>query len=90
MAITWNPSDPIILITRLLEQLRKLAAHAGVPYADAQILEKVLAIIRSTRDYEYALTTWDNKTAADQTWSNFKKHFHEAQLQLNRIQGPAM
>ena len=55
MAITWNPSDPIILITRPLEQLRKLAAHAKVPYTDAQILEKALAIIRSTRDYEYAV-----------------------------------
>ena len=57
MAITWNPSDPIILITRPLEQLRKLAAHDGVPHTDAQILEKALAIIRSIRNYEYALTT---------------------------------
>ena len=90
MAIAWNPSDPIILITRPLEQLRKLAIHAKVPYTDAQILEKALSIIRATRDYEYALTTWDNKPADQKTWANFKTHFHEAQVQLKTIRGPTM
>ena len=75
MAISWNPSDPIILITRPLEQLRKIADHAGVPHTNAQILEKALSIMRATRDYEYALTMWDNKDAADKTWSNLKKTF---------------
>ena len=56
MNTTWLPSDPLILLTRLLEQLRKLAQHAGIPYTDAQILEKALAIIRVTKDFEYALT----------------------------------
>ena len=83
MALAWNPSDPIILITRPLEQLRKIATHAKVPYTDAQILEKALSIIRATRDYEYALTTWDDKAADQKTWANFKTHFHEAQYQLN-------
>ena len=35
MSMTWTPSDPIILLARLLEQPKKLSLHAGVPYSDA-------------------------------------------------------
>ena len=90
MNTTWLPSDPIVLLTRPLEQLRKLAEHAGIPYSDTQILEKGLAIIRATRDFEYALTMWENKPLHSQTWPNFKSHFHEAQLNLKKIRGPTM
>ena len=56
MSMNWQPSDPIVLLTRPIEQLQKLATYAGIPYTDSQILEKGLTIIRSTRDFEYALT----------------------------------
>jgi len=45
MSMTWLASDPIILLTKPLEDLNKLATHAGVPYTPKQILEKALAII---------------------------------------------
>ena len=35
MNTTWLPSGPLILSTRLLKQLRKLAEHAGIPRTDA-------------------------------------------------------
>ena len=79
MSMTWLPSDPIILLTRLLEQLEKLAQQAGIPYTPAQILEKALSIIRATCDYELTLTFWKKKPSADKTWTNLKTHFHEAQ-----------
>ena len=90
MSMTWLPSDPIVLLTRPLEQLQKLATHAGIPYSSSQILEKALAIVRGTRDFEYALTLWEQKSAADKTWENFKTHFHEEQLNLKKIRGPTM
>ena len=90
MSMNWQPTDPIILLTRPIEQLQKLATQAGIPYTDSQILEKGLTIIRSTRDFEYALTQWENKASADKTWASFKTHFHEAQLQLKKIRGPIM
>ena len=90
MAMDWNPADPIVLITRPLEQLRKLVEQAKVPYTDAQILDKGLSLIKATRDYEYALTLWDEKPSTDKTWPNFKNHFHEAQLKLKSIRGPTM
>lgn len=84
MPMTWLLSDPIVLLTRLLEQLQKLAVHAGIPYSSNQILEKALAIVRGTRDFEYALTLWEQKPAAAKTWDNFKTHFHEEQLNLKK------
>ena len=60
--MTWNISDPIVLIIRPLEQLRKLASHAGVPCTNVQTLQKGLFLIIATRDYENALTLWDIKS----------------------------
>ena len=90
MTSPWQPTDPIILLTRPLEQLQKLATQAGIPYTDSQILEKGLTKIRATRDFEYALTLWEDKPEEQKTWANLKTHFHEAQLQLKKIRGPTM
>lgn len=90
MTMTWQPNDPIVLLTRPIEQLQNLATQAGMPYADSQILEKGLTLTRATRDFEYALTKWEEKPQQEKTWPNFKTHFHEAQLQLKRIRGPTM
>ena len=90
MSMSWQPSDPMVVLTRPVEDLQKLATQAGIPYTDSQILEKGLTIIRATRDFEYALMQWEAKPQADKTWANFKTHFHEAQLQLKQIRGPTM
>ena len=76
MSTAWLPLDPFVMLTKPLEQLNKLAVHAGIPHADQQTLEKALAIVRSTRDFEYALTLWESKLDQDKTWDNFKTHFH--------------
>jgi len=88
--MSWQPTDPMVLLTRPLEQLQKLATQANIPYTDNQILEKGLSLVRVTCDFEYALTQWENKPQNQKTWAHFKTHFHEAQLQLKQIRGPTM
>ena len=56
MAMIWQPSEPLVLLTRPLENLQKLAKQANIPFTDKQILEKGLTLIRRTRDFEHALT----------------------------------
>ena len=80
----------MVLLTRPLEQLQKLAAQAGIPYTDNQILQKELQLIRKTNDFEYTLTQWEDKNDVDKTWHNLKSHFHEYQLKLKSTQGPTM
>ena len=90
MSMIQLPSDPIILLTRPLEQLEKLAQQAGIPYTLAQILEKVLSIIRATHNYKLTLTFQENKSSADKTWTNLKTHFHEVQQYLKTVYGLTM
>ena len=75
LSITFNPADPMIAIFRPIEQLKKLAISAKIPYSEAQLLEFGLTLIRNTRDFEKALGEWKNKPQPDKTWSNFKTHF---------------
>ena len=56
MAMTWLLSNPIIMLTKPIEELNKLAHQAGIPCIQVQILEKALSIIRAARDFELALT----------------------------------
>ena len=84
------PSDPIILLIRLLEQLKKLLVHEEVPYTNIQILEKVLSIIKATCDLKYELSKWKEKPNSKKNWANLKTHFYEDQLQLKKIKGPLM
>lgn len=90
MAMTWFLHNSISLITRPLEQLKKLATRAGVPCTEKQRLEKALVIVRAMRDFEHALALWENKTDADKAWENFKARFHEEQLSLKKNRGPTM
>ena len=90
MSLTWQPSDPMVILTRPLEQLKKLAVQAHMPYTDCQILQKGLQLIRNTNDFEYALQMWEGKSDEEKTWTNFKTHFHEHQLNLRNIRGPTM
>ena len=38
MSLAWQPSEPMVLLARPLEQLQKLAAQAGMPCTDNQML----------------------------------------------------
>ena len=60
IAITWQPQDPMVLLTWPTENLQKLVIQAGLPYSDNQLLEKGLTIICNTRDFEHALTMWED------------------------------
>ena len=41
MMMSWQPTDPIVLLTRPIEQLQKLATQVGIPYTDSQILVRI-------------------------------------------------
>ena len=90
MSLSQQPSDLLVLLTRPLDQLKKLAVQANMPCTESQILEKDSQLIRNASDFEYALTQWEDKNPADKTWANFKTHFHDHQLKLKKVRGPTM
>lgn len=87
---TFSPSDPLVTIWNPLEKLKKFAKFAELPYSDEQIIDFALQLIRNTRDFEQGLIDWNKKPKADQTWSNLKQHFKEAQQALKEVRGPSM
>ena len=90
LSTSFNPSEPLIVLFRPIEQLQKLATAANIPYSLEQQLEIGLTIIRSTRDFEKALGDWNEMAVASKTWDSFKSHFTQAQSALKAIRGPTM
>ena len=84
------PSDPMVTIYRPIEQLRKLAEIARIPYTESQIVDFGIQLIKNTRDFETALGEWNRKPDDDKTWEIFKQHFQDAQQTLKDIHGPTM
>ena len=84
------PSDPMVTIYRPIEQLRKLAEIARIPYTESQIVDFGIQLIKNTRDFETALGEWNRKPDDDKTWEIFKQHFQDAQQTLKDIRGPTM
>ena len=75
LSTSFNPSNPMIVLFRSIEQLQKLATAAKIPYSLEQQIELGLTIICSTRDFEKALGEWNAMDAVTKTWELFKSHF---------------
>ena len=88
--ISFNTADLMVLIYWPIEQLQKFIISADIPYFDAQQLEFILTLIRSTRDFEKGLSDWNRKVQLDKTWLNFKTHFKDTQTELKDIRRPTM
>ena len=80
----------MVTIYRPIEQLKKLAEIARIPYTESQIVDFGLQLIKSTKDFETALGEWNKKSEDEKTWDNFKIHFQNAQQTLKDIRGPTM
>ena len=88
--MVFHPADPLVTIFTPLEDLRELGTYARNPYSEAQIVNYGLTILKQTSDFEKYLETWYARPVVDQTWSNFKDHFEEAQRSLKKVRGTTM
>ena len=90
LATPFVPSDPMVTIYRPIEQLRKLAEIAKIPYTETQIIDFGIQLIKNTKDFETALGEWNRRPEEEKTWGIFKDHFQDAQQTLKDIRGPTM
>ena len=75
LSTPFVPSDSLVTIFRPIEQLRKLAEIAKIPYTETQIVDFGLQLIKNTRDFESALGEWNRRDEQNKTWELFKEHF---------------
>ena len=73
-----------------IEDLVSLADAAGMPKTAAQVVNYGIGIIKKTNDFEKALIEWYNLPIHNQTWTQFKQHFTDAQNELRKIRGPKL
>ena len=85
--ITYHPADPMIILDNPIENLKKDAEAAGIPYTTDQLLNIGINVIQNTRDFERTLGDWELLGTVDKTWEWFKEHFYDVQQQLC-VEGP--
>ena len=88
--MSFHPADLLILLYNPIENLKKMAEAAEIPYTADQLLDIRLPVVRNTRDFERALGAWQLLPFANKTWGRFKTHFKDTQEQLRVIRRPTM
>ncbi len=87
---TWNIIDPPVVIFNMLEDLLSISQAGNVTKTQEQLLQLGIDIIKRTGEFETALTAWFALPGADHNWANFKNHFTDAHIALQRVRGTSM
>jgi hypothetical protein len=86
----YDPREPLSTVFDSLEELEDLGKAAQLPYTAAQIISFAHEILMRSNIFENSLITWNEKTAVNKTWVNFKSHFENAHKALRLVRGKTM
>ena len=89
-SFVYNLRDPLVSLFDQVEDLKKLAIAAQMPYTNLQIINFGVQLIRNTHDFQDGLKSWYDTPIANQTWMNFKMHFEDEHDKLKLIRGETM
>jgi hypothetical protein len=89
-AFVYNLQDPLVLLFDQVEDLKKLADAAQMPYTTRQIVNFGVQLIRNTHDFQDGLKAWYDIDEADKTWPNFKILFEDEHDKLRLVRGETM
>jgi hypothetical protein len=77
-------------VEKLFKQIQDCVYYAeagGATIGPAQQINVAYAKIFATGSFMSACRRWNEKEAADETWTNFKIHFAASHRQHNKMQG---
>ena len=80
-----DPTAPIAMIFKQVDEGQKFAAAAGCPFTPAQIVQCALNLILQTGRYTDTYKEWLRKPAHQQTYLELKRVFTEAYQLNNQI-----
>ena len=80
--LTFTLSDPIDTILNKIEDLAELGELSSRPFSDTQLTDFSFIIVNRNRAFREDIRLWMRKTAAEQTFANFKTHFTRAHVEL--------
>jgi hypothetical protein len=87
MRRAWDPQQPVETLFKQIQDCADYSEAKGVPIGPSQQINLGYATIFTTGHFMSACRRWNEKPAADKTWTHFKSHFAAAHRQHKQIQG---
>jgi hypothetical protein len=87
MRRAWDHQQPVETLFKQIQDCADYSGAGGVPIDPSQQINVGYAKIFATGHFISACCRWNEKAAADKTWTHFKSHFTAAHRQHNQMQG---
>jgi hypothetical protein len=87
MRRAWDPNQPVESLFKQIQDCADYSEAGGVPLGPSQQINVGYAKIFATGQCMSACRRWNEKTAADKTWTHFKSHFAAAHRQHKQMKG---
>jgi hypothetical protein len=87
MRRAWEPQQPVESLFKKIQDCADYLEAGGVPIGHSQQINVVYANIFATGKFMRACRRWNEKPAAEKTWTHFKSHFAAAHRQHKQITG---
>jgi hypothetical protein len=87
MRQAWDPQQPVEILFKKIQDCADYSEAGGIPPGHSQQINVGYAKIFATGQFMSACRRWNEKPAADKTWTHFKSHFAAAHRQHKQMQG---
>jgi hypothetical protein len=87
MRRAWDTQQPVLTLFKQIKDCADYSEAGGVPIGPSQQIDVGYAKIFATWHFTSACRRWNDKPAADKTWTHFKSHFAAAHRQHKQVQG---
>jgi hypothetical protein len=87
MRLPWDPQHPVETLFKQIRDCADYSEAGGVPIVPSQQINVGYANIFATGKFMSACRRWNEKPAAEKTWTHFKSHFAAAHRQHKQMQG---
>jgi hypothetical protein len=87
MRRAWDPQQPVETLSKQIQDCADYPEAGGFPIGPSQQINVGYANIFATGHFMSAYRRWNEKPAADKTWTQFKSHFAAAHRQHKQMQG---
>jgi hypothetical protein len=83
----WDPYQPVESLFKHIQDCADYSEAGGVPIGPSQKINVGYANIFATSQFMSACRRWNEKTAAEKTWTHLKSHFAAARHQHKQMKG---
>jgi hypothetical protein len=87
MRRAWDPQQPVESLFKQIQDCADYSEAGGVPIGPSQQINVGYAKKFATGHFMSACRRWNEKPAAEKTWTHFKSHFAAAHCQHKQMQG---